>query len=131
MRAEIDRELARRLKDFSMQYPHGSYAEIIDKLAFESGCMPNLDNMEATNARLFDKFWRNTILSIHFQYEDESKREKSEAVIDRCDEFLNRTFQLDVDEHSGHNAIFSEAFKKFTQAYTLPKGLFKYLVKSE
>lgn len=38
------------------QYPHGAYNRLIDKLAFESGCLPNFQHFIKTDFSLYRMF---------------------------------------------------------------------------
>ena len=130
MHAELEREQLRRPNDYTMQFPYGSPTVIIDKLAEEVGCSPDLTALQNTSPKVYDMFWKNTVLASHFRYVDEATRESCLAVMRQCDEVIHKTYQLNVDlSASAHNEIYQEMYDKFCQNYKLPREFLKYLLK--
>ena len=130
LKENVEKEKERRELDHKLQFPNGSYALIIDKLAEELNCLPNLDYLKESNKNLYDMFWKNPILSVHFDYENESKRENCLNVMSKVDEILNTKYSLNIHDDSLHNQIYSEVFEKLNQIYKLPNDLAKYLLKN-
>ena len=118
MHQYIRKQVRKREEERRSQYPYGSQVSLCDSLAAEMDLLPDFDELQRTNSKLYKMFWNDSMFSAHFMYKED--RTLATILMNRMNLWNRHMFKLNEAELAKNNThyvakMYAQKFKYFLE----------------